>query len=116
MAETILFVQQNGFDSVDALEKEIEKTEMARREISKQILEKKEKQKEVNETIHYLGQYLSYKNEYQNYCRSKNKNEYKRIHEGDLTKYTAAANYLKHRYADRPFPALLKLEEEKRAY
>lgn len=114
MAETILFVQQNGFASVDALEKEIEKTEMERREISKQILEKKEKQKEVNETIHYLGQYLSYKNEYQKYCRSKNKNEYKRTHEGGLTKYAAAVKFLKHRYTDRPFPTLLKLEEEKR--
>lgn len=114
MAETILFVQQNGFDSVDALEKEIEKTEIERRKISKQILEKKEKQKEVNETIHYLGQYLSYKNEYQNYCRSRNKNEYKRAHEGELSKYTTAADYLKHRYADKPFPALVMLKEEKR--
>lgn len=112
MAETILFVQRNGFDSIDILEKEIEKTELQSVEIRKKIMEKKEEQKEVNETIHYLGQYLSYKKEYRNYCSSRNKNEYKRTHESELSKYTTAVDYLKHRYADKPFPTLVRLKEE----
>ena len=113
MAETILFVQKNGFNSLEQIEEEKEKIGKEYREVSKHLLTAKERQKDTNEIIHFMGQYLVNKNKYQEYIKSSRKKEIIAEHKNELDLYNEAFNYLETRYSENAFPKLQELKQEK---
>ena len=114
IAETILFVQRNGFKTVESIDDEISKTKKEYSEMNRQLSESKKHLRELNETIYYMGQYLSNKSIYQSYIKNSRKTEFKKVHKDELGKYSKAIIYLRTQYSNRPFPELNSLKEERK--
>ena len=73
MAQTVAYIQEHGYDSLDdfhaALNQASDQTSASR----KSLKDTEQQLKEVNEQIHFTGQYLAYKNVYADYRTSRNK-------------------------------------------
>lgn len=113
MAETILFVQQNGFDSIEELEEKLEETSKLEKDVDKEIRAIKMQQRDLNEQIRYMGQYLSTKDVYSDFLQSKNKLVFMERNRDLLARYTKAKQYLKGIYSEERFPSINQLREEK---
>ncbi len=74
-----------------------------------------DKLRTLNGQIHYTGQYLSNKSVYKQFCRSKNKGQFRQEHLAEISLYEAARKFLKGQSADGRLPSmkLLKAEKEK---
>ena len=114
MAETILFVQQNGFDSIEELEETLEETSKLEKDVDKEIRAIKMQQRDLNEQIRYMGQYLSTKDVYSDFLQSKNKLVFMERNRDLLARYTKAKQYLKGIYSEERFPSINQLREEKK--
>ena len=113
MAETILFIQQNGFNTVEEIKKALSIVVEASGRINGEILQEKEKLKSVNEDIHNMGQYLTYKKVFSEYMKTDNKREFAIDHEKELKAYKAAVNTLNKKYEGSEFPMMRELKEQK---
>ena len=80
---------------------------IAKQQENKKLLE------EINETIHYLGQYLSLKKIYEGFLKSTEKKAYQVIHYEQLEMYKAAVSFLKAKYRDDTFPTMASLKVDK---
>ena len=76
MAQTVAYIQEHGYDSLDdfhaALDQASDQTSASR----KSLKDTEQQLKEVNEQIHFTGQYLAYKNVYADYRKSRNKEKF----------------------------------------
>ena len=73
------------------------------------------KLREVNEQIHYTGQYLANKSVYREFLTCKNKKKFRLEHQTEITLYETARKILKEHSEDGKLPSmkLLKAEKEK---
>ena len=113
MANTIVYIQQHGYDSYDELKK-------ARDELSAKMSDARNTAKStdadlkrLNEQIHYLGQYLSTKATYKEFLQANNKKIYRSEHQEEIAKYEEAAQFLKRSSPDGTIPAMKDLRAEK---
>ena len=113
MANTIVYIQQHGYDSYDELKK-------ARDELSAKMSDARNTAKStdadlkrLNEQIHYLGQYLSTKNTYKEILQANNKKIYRSEHQDEIAKYEEAAQFLKRSSPDGTIPTMKDLRAEK---
>lgn len=113
MANTIVYVQQHGYDSYDELKK-------ARDELSAKMSDARNAAKStdadlkrLNEQIHYLGQYLSTKATYKEFLHTDNKKIYHSEHQDEIAKYEEAAQFLKRSSPDGTIPIMKDLRAEK---
>lgn len=113
LANTIVYVQQHGYDSYDELKK-------ARDELSAKMSDARNAAKStdadlkrLNEQIHYLGQYLSTKATYKVFLHADNKKIYRSEHQGEIAKYEEAAQFLKRSSPDGTIPIMKDLRAEK---
>ena len=113
MANTIVYIQQHGYDSYDELKK-------ARDELSAKMSDARNTAKStdadlkrLNEQIHYLGQYLSTKNTYKEFLQANNKKIYRSEHQDEIAKYEEAAQFLKRSSPDGTIPTMKDLRAEK---
>lgn len=113
MAETILFVQQSGFKTVEDVREALSIATEESDRINGEILQEKEKLKSVNEDIHNMGQYLTYKKVFSEYMKTDNKREFAIDHEKELKAYKAAVNTLKKKYEGSDFPTMRELKKQK---
>ena len=93
MANTIVYVQQHGYDSYDDLKK-------ARDELSAKMSDARNTAKStdadlklLNEKIHYLGQYLSTKAAYIAFLQAGNKKMYRSAHQDEIARYEEAFQF-----------------------
>lgn len=114
MAETILFVQQNGFESIEELEEKLEETSKLEKEVDKEIRALKMQQRDLNEQIRYMGQYLSTKDVYSDFLQSNNKREFMELNRDSLAKYTKAKENLKRIYSEERLPSMKELRQRKK--
>lgn len=114
MAETILFVQQNGFESIEELHEKMEKTDVLIAELDKEISTAKKQRRDINEQIHYLGQYLSTKGVYAEFLCNDNKRKYLQMHQASISRYVEARENLKSRCSDEAFPEMGKLKRQRK--
>ena len=113
LAQTVAFVQEQGFDSAADLEDAFGEAEKRMRS-SKAVLEETKKQlKSVNEQIHYTGQYLSTKRIYAAYRRFDDKNSFRKEHGSELERYREAVKYLKNANPDGRITPLSDLKARK---
>ena len=113
MAQTVAYIQEHGYDSLEdfhiALDQASDQTSAARK-----FLKNTEQQlKDVNEQIHFTGQYLAYKNVYVNYRKSRNKDKFYEEHRAELSLYDTALRTLKEKSARNKIPSMKALYAEK---
>lgn len=94
MAKTVTYIQEHGYDTRASLEDsftEIKNLDSGSRKELKSI---EGKLNTTNEQIHYTGQYLANKSVYQQFCKSKNKGQFRKEHSAEITLYETARKFL----------------------
>lgn len=113
MATTILFVQQNGFNTEEELNNALTVAIGKCNRIEKEILDEKALLNSLNEDIHFLGQYLANKKVYGSFIQSKNKTMYSKKYSKELEAYREATRFLNQKYGKEKLPVMKELREKK---
>ena len=113
MAQTVAYIQEHGYDSLEdfhaALDQATNQTSAAR----KSLKDTEQQLKNVNEQIHFTGQYLAYKNVYADYRKSRNKDKFYEEHQAELSLYDTALRTLKEKSGGNKLPSMKALYAEK---
>ena len=113
MAQTLAYIQEHGYNSLEdfhtALDQASDQTNAAR----KSLKNTEQQLKDVNEQIHFTGQYLTYKNVYADYRKSRNKDKFYEEHRAELSLYDTALRTLKEKSARNKIPSMKALYAEK---
>ena len=113
MAQTVAYIQEHGYDTRadfnTALTNAESQTSLAR----KKMKDTEQQLKNVNEQIHFTGQYLAYKDLYAQYRRSHNRNKFYEEHKAELSLYETALRVLKEKSNGQKLPSMKLLYQEK---
>ena len=113
MAQTVAYIQEHSYDSLEdfhtALDQASDQTSASR----KSLKDTEQKLKDVNEQIHFTGQYLAYKNIYADYRKSRNKDKFYEEHRAELSLYDTALRTLKEKSVGNKLPSTKALYAEK---
>ena len=113
MAQTVAYIQEHGYNSLEdfhtALDQASDQTSAAR----KSLRDTEQQLKDVNEQIHFTGQYLAYKNVYADYRKSRNKDKFYEEHRAELSLYDTALRTLKEKSVGNKLPSMKALYAEK---
>ena len=113
MAQTVAYIQEHGYDSLEdfhiALDQASNQTSAAR----KSLRDTEQQLKDVNEQIHFTGQYLAYKNVYADYRKSRNRDKFYEEHRAELSLYDTALRTLKEKSVGNKLPSMKALYAEK---
>ena len=117
MAKTVAYIQEHGYDTEDDLKAAFDEAQAQTTEKRKTLRSTEKKLREVNEQIHYTGQYLANKSVYREFLTCKNKKKFRLEHQTEITLYETARKILKEHSEDGKLPSmkLLKAEKEKLA-
>ena len=117
MAKTVAYIQEHGYDTEDDLKSAFDEAQTQTTEMRKTLRSTEKKLREVNEQIHYTGQYLANKSMYREFLNCKNKKKFRLEHQTEITLYETARKILKEHSEDGKLPSmkLLKAEKEKLA-
>ena len=112
MAQTVAYIQEHGYDTrADfnaALTNAENQTSLAR----KKMKDTEQQLKNVNEQIHFTGQYLAYKDLYAQYRKSRNRNKFYEEHKAELSLYETALRILKEKSNGQKLPSMKSLYAE----
>ena len=113
MAQTVAYIQEHGYNSLEdfhtALDQASDQTSAAR----KSLKDTEQQLKDVNEQIHFTGQYLAYKIVYADYRKSRNKDKFYEEHRAELSLYDTALRTLKEKSGGNKLPSMKALYAEK---
>ena len=117
MAKTVAYIQEHGYDTEDDLKSAFDEAQTQTTEMRKTLRSTEKKLREVNEQIHYTGQYLANKSVYREFLTCKNKKKFRLEHQTEITLYETARKILKEHTEDGKLPSmkLMKVEKEKLA-
>ncbi|MCD8345295.1 MAG: relaxase/mobilization nuclease domain-containing protein, partial [Oscillospiraceae bacterium] len=115
MAQTIVYVQQHGYDTRDTLQSSYDEILAKRVEAKKELREIEDKLKDINEVIRYMGQYLSNKKVFGEMLNARNKKKFREAHSSKIAVYETAVRFLKGRYTDGKIPSMKTLQQEKQS-
>ena len=113
MAQTVLYVQEHGYDSYEKLYKTAESIDRKMAAARSDAKFTEVKLKKVNEQIHYLGQYFSTKSVYSEFLKAPNKKIFQQTHLDEIAKYEEARQFLKRNFPEEKFPSMKDLRAEK---
>ncbi len=115
MAKTIAYIQEHGYDTEDDLKNAFDEAQAQTADMRKTLRSTEKRIREVNEQIHYTGQYLTNKSVYRQFLNSRNKKKFRQEHQTEITLYETARKILKEHSKDGKLPSmkLLKAEKEK---
>lgn len=115
MAKTVAYVQEHGYDTQEDLQTAFSEAQSQTAEMRKALRSTEQKLKDVNEQIHYTGQYLANKSVYSQFLKSKNKKLFRQEHQSEITLYETARKILQERSDSKKLPSMkiLKAEKEK---
>lgn len=113
MAQTVAYVQEHGFQSKADLDAALSDASAQSTDARNTLKSTENTLKNVNEQIHYTGQYLANKSIYSDYRKSRNKEKFYDDHRAELTLYESALRILKERSQGNKLPTLKMLREEK---
>ena len=113
MANTIIYIQENGFDTMEDLQKSYDEISQKLKESRKDVKDTEGKIRQYNQQIHYTGQYLAHKKIYTQMLNTKNKKAFRTEHKSDIALYEEARKYLKSIHPDGKFPSMKILKDEK---
>ena len=113
MAQTVAYVQEHGFQSKADLDAALSDASAQSTNARNTLKSTENTLKNVNEQIHYTGQYLANKSIYSDYRKSRNKEKFYDDHRAELTLYESALRILKEKSQGNKLPTLKMLREEK---
>ena len=113
MAQTVAYVQEHGFQSKADLDAALSAASAQSTDARNTLKSTENTLKNVNEQIHYTGQYLANKSLYSDYRKSRNKEKFYDDHRAELTLYESALRMLKEKSQGNKLPTLKMLREEK---
>ena len=113
MAQTVAYVQEHGFQSKADLDAALSDASAQSTDARNTLKSTENTLKNVNEQIHYTGQYLANKSIYSDYRKSRNKEKFYDDHRAELTLYESALRILKEKSQGKKLPTLKMLREEK---
>ena len=100
MAETLIYVQEHGYDSRTDLDAALSAARTGLSEQEETLGNLASQMKTLNSQIHYTGQYYASKKTYGEFLKSKQKRNYKKAHEEEIRKYLEARDWLKEWFPD----------------
>ena len=112
MARTVVYVQEHGYETREDLL--CYQTEVSGKldAASSLLHEAEAKLKEINERIHYTGQYYASISVQSAFLKSKNKKKFREEHRSELDQYNEAVHYFKENTGGK-IPAMKSLKTEK---
>ena len=113
MAQTVAYIQEHGYDSLDDFHATLNQASDQTSASRKSLKDTEQQLKEVNEQIHFTGQYLAYKNVYADYRTSRNKKKFYEEHRAELSLYDTALRTLKEKSGGNKLPSMKALYAEK---
>lgn len=113
MAQTVAYVQEHGFQSKADLDAALSDASAQSTDARNTLKSTEDTLKNINEQIHYTGQYLANKSIYSDYRKSRNKEKFYDDHRAELTLYESALRILKEKSQGSKLPTLKMLREEK---
>lgn len=113
MAKTVAYIQEHGYNTEEDLEKASEEAKTQTANMRKALRSTEDKLRQVNEQIHYTGQYLANKSIYRQFINSTNKTKFRQEHQTEITLYETARKILKGYSADGKLPSMKLLKVEK---
>jgi hypothetical protein len=113
MAQTLTFVQEHGYNSVEELEEELT-IAMKKSSSSLNMLKSTEARlSEVNKQIHLTGQYLGNKAVYTEYRKMKKSKKFYEEHRAEISLYESARDSLREISGGQKLPSMKMLKQEK---
>ena len=113
MAKTVAYIQEHGYDTEDDLKAAFDEAQTQTTEMRKTLRSTEKKLREVNEQIHYTGQYLANKSMYREFLNCKNKKKFRLEHQAEITLYESARKILKDLSGNGKLPSMKILKAEK---
>ena len=112
MAKTVCYIQENGFGSRDDLNAKLEEIQSKLQNARSTLHATEERIEELNEQIHYVGQYTSNKAVKAEFLKAKNKKRFLEQHGDELNLYESAVKYIKETM-NAEVPSLKGLKQER---
>ena len=112
-AHTVAFVQENRLGTLQELN---QKQRTASEQLSKAeyaFRSTKEELRQINERIHYTGQFLATKDTFRQMLSAQNKGKYRNEHTDEIERYQKARDILRWYTLEGKFPSLKSLQERK---
>ena len=113
MAKTIAYVQENHYDTRENLQMTFNDISEKCKEARKAVKATEASLKNINQQIHYTGQYLANKPVFAQMLKSRNKKKFRQEHQTEIELYEAAVKFLKEKNADGKIPSMKSLKEKK---
>ena len=113
MAQTVAYIQEHGYNSLEDFHTALDQASDQTSAIRKSLKDTEQQLKNINEQIHFTGQYLAYKNVYADYRKSRNKDKFYEEHRAELSLYDTALRTLKEKSARNKIPSMKALYAEK---
>ena len=113
MAQTVAYIQEHGYDTRADFNAALTNAESQTSLARKKMKDTEQQLKNVNEQIHFTGQYLAYKDLYTQYRKSRNRNKFYEEHKAELSLYETALRVLKEKSNGQKLPSMKSLYHEK---
>lgn len=113
MAKTVAYVQEHGYNTQEDLQDAFAEAQLQTAEMRKALRSTEKKLKDVNEQIHYTGQYLANKSVYSQFLKTKNKKLFRQEHQSEITLYETARKILQEKSGGKKLPSMKTLKAEK---
>ena len=113
MARTVMWLQHNHFDSLEALEERKGEIDQKYHDASAALRETESRLKETNAAIHHLGSYLGRKKVYAQFLTAPDKAAFRAAHAMDISRYEESVRWLKEHYGEGGFPKMDALKAAK---
>ena len=113
MAQTVAYIQEHGYNSLEDFHTALDQASDQTSAIRKSLKDTEQQLKNINEQIHFTGQYLAYKNVYADYRKSRNKDKFYEEHRAELSLYDTALRTLKEKSGGNKLPSMKALYAEK---
>ena len=113
MAQTVAYIQEHGYDTRADFNAALTNAESQTSLARKKMKDTEQQLKNVNEQIHFTGQYLAYKDLYAQYRKSRNRSKFYEEHKAELSLYETALRVLKEKSNGQKLPSMKSLYAEK---
>ncbi|MBS6194501.1 MAG: relaxase/mobilization nuclease domain-containing protein [Clostridiales bacterium] len=113
MANTLIFVQDQGYDTQEELLKHYETAKQKLSSEHEKLLALSSEMDTLNKQIHFTGQYHSSKKCFSEFVKAKNKKTFRQAHSSELSAYEEARDWLKEFYPDGKMLSMKSLNQKK---
>lgn len=116
MAETLIYVQDHNYDTRAQMKNELSTIRGQLDSEQKKLSALQIKLRDINEQIHYTGQYYANRKFYQEMLHAPNKALFRKEHESEIAAFEETRKYLTALHPDKNFTPSQELKERKAAF